>query len=408
LPPKVSEKMNTQDLVKPIARATSSKIVLMVLDGLGGLPDPKTGKTELETSRTPNLDKLAADGVCGLSVPVAYGITPGSAPGHTAIFGYDPLTVNIGRGVLEAVGIDLPIQQGDILARGNFCTIDAQGNITDRRAGRVATEVNSKLCKMLETKIDDVQISCTPVKEHRFVVSFRGANLNPDVTESDPQLVGVPPLEINALQPAAKKMAEIANKYSDFIKKTLASEHPANMALLRGFSQKPHLPSMEEIYKLKPAAIATYPMYRGLARLVGMEILKTGTTIEDEVATLREHWADYDFFFFHVKKLDAAGEDGDFARKVQGIEEIDRAMPGITALNPDVLVITGDHSTPAVLKGHSWHPVPTLLHAQYCRPDAVKTFSESECLRGGLGTFPATSIMPLALANALKLNKYGA
>jgi len=400
--------MNTQDLVKPIARSTPSKIVLMVLDGLGGLPDPRTGKSELETARKPNLDKLAAEGVCGLSVPVGYGITPGSAPGHTALFGYDPITVNIGRGVLEAVGIDFPLQHGDVLARGNFCTVDDKGNITDRRAGRVATEINVKLCQMLSTKIGDVQVICTPVKEHRFVVCFRGINLSPDVTESDPQTVGVPALEITALHPVAEKMAEVANKFSDFAKKTLAAQHPANMALLRGFSQKPHLPSMEEIYKLKPAAIATYPMYRGLARLVGMEILKTGTTIEDEVATLRENWDKFDFFFFHVKKLDAAGEDGDFARKVQGIEEIDRSIPGIMALKPDVLVVTGDHSTPAMLKGHSWHPVPTLLHGQYCRPDTVMAFNESDCLRGGLGIFPATNIMPLALANALKLSKYGA
>jgi 2,3-bisphosphoglycerate-independent phosphoglycerate mutase len=400
--------MDMQELVKPIARATPSKIVLLVLDGLGGLPDPKTGKTELETAHTPNLDKLAAEGVCGLSVSVGPGITAGSAPGHTSLFGYDPVTVKIGRGILEAVGIDFPIEHGDVLVRGNFCTIDDKGNVIDRRAGRVATEISAGLCKLLETKIGDVQVLTAPVRDHRFVIAFRGPGLSPEVTESDSQQTGIPPLSVKALVPAAGKMARVANEFASFAKKALVQKDPANMVLLRGFSQKPHLASMTDLYQLKPAVIASYPMYRGLARLVGMEILKTGATLEDEVATLKKHWSDYDFFFFHVKKLDAAGEDGDFARKVQGIEEIDRIIPGIMALNPDVIVVTGDHSTPAVLKGHSWHPVPTIIRAQYCRTDAVKEFSESGCLRGGLGTFPATDIMPLALANALKLNKYGA
>jgi 2,3-bisphosphoglycerate-independent phosphoglycerate mutase len=398
----------TQELIRSIARSTSSKIILLVLDGLGGLPDPKTGKTELETANIPNLDRLARLGVCGLSVPVGPGITPGSAPGHTALFGYDPVGVNIGRGVLEAVGIDFPGERGDVLARGNFCSVDRDGNITDRRAGRISTELNATLCPLLEMSIQDVRIIVAPVKEHRFVVAFRGTGLSPDITETDPQLTGVPPNPVTAISPQAAKTARIANQFIEISKGILKDKLPANMVLLRGFSQMPHLPSMKEIYQLKPAAIATYPMYRGLARLVGMDILDTGTTFEDEIATLKKHYNSYDFFFIHVKKPDAAGEDGDFARKVESIEEVDRSIPAIVSLKPDVIVVTGDHSTPAVLKAHSWHPIPTLINAPYCRTDAVTEFSESACLRGGLGIFPAMHIMPLALANALKLTKYGA
>ncbi len=400
--------MSKQDLIKSLARSTSSRIILLVIDGLGGLPDPKTGKTELESADIPNLNSLAKSGVCGLSVPVGAGITLGSAPGHTALFGYDPLTVSIGRGVLEAVGIDFTIKRGDVLARGNFCTVDKKGNITDRRAGRISTELNVSLCPLLEMTIDDIDILTAPVREHRFVVAFRGKGLSPQVTESDPQLEGIPPNPVKALSPRATKMASIANKFAEKAAVILKDKKPANMVLMRGFSQTPHLASMKDIYQLKAAAIATYPMYRGLARLVGMDVLSAGLTIADEVAVLKKNYNNYDFFFIHYKKTDAAGEDGHFDRKVKAIEEIDRLMPDVMSLRPDVVVVTSDHSTPALMKAHSWHPVPTILYSQYCRCDDVSEFSEKACLRGGLGIFPATDIMPLAMANALKLNKYGA
>jgi len=400
--------MFTQKLIKSLARPTPSKIILCVLDGLGGLPHPKTGKTELETANIPNLDKLAKIGVCGLSVPIEPGITPGSAPGHTALFGYDPLEVRIGRGVLEAVGIDFPVKRGDVLVRGNFCTVDKNGNITDRRAGRISTELNASLCPLLEMTIEGVHVLTAPVREHRFVIVFRGAGLSPEVTESDPQVTGVPPSPVKALSSKATKTARIADQFAKSAGVILKNKKPANMILMRGFSRSPHLSSMKEVYQLKPAAIATYPMYRGLARLVGMEILSTGTSLEDEIATLKKYYKNYNFFFLHFKKPDAAGEDGDFGRKVQTLEEIDKFIPSILNLKPDVIVITGDHSTPAILKGHSWHPVPTILYSQFCRSDEVTEFTEKACLRGGLGTFPAAQIMPLAMANALKLNKYGA
>jgi 2,3-bisphosphoglycerate-independent phosphoglycerate mutase len=401
--------MNHQELIKEISIETPSKIVMLVLDGLGGLPDPRTGKTELETAHIPNLDKLAAGGICGLADPVAPGITPGSGPGHLALFGYDPIACNIGRGALEAVGVDVELHTGDIAARGNFCTIDAKGIITDRRAGRISNEKCAELCSLLSgLRINQGQVKVYPVKEHRFVVVFHGEGLEPDVSESDPSRAGVAPLQITALRPEAAKMADTAAKFMAEAKERLADQHPANMILLRGFAKKPNFASMRELYKLDPLAIAVYPMYRGLARLVGMEVAKTGTTLEDEFKTLKQNFDKYNFFFIHVKWTDTAGEDGDFTRKVKVLEEIDDALHNVSSLKPDVLVVTGDHSTPAVLGGHSWHPVPVLICSQYCRTDAVKKFSESAFLAGGLGRIASAQIMPLALANARKLTKFGA
>jgi 2,3-bisphosphoglycerate-independent phosphoglycerate mutase len=396
-------------LMREISRSSPTKIVLIVIDGLGGLPNPEIGRTELESAHIPYLDTLTATGVCGLADPIAPGITPGSAPGHLALFGYDPISCNIGRGVLEAIGIDIELQSGDVAARGNFCTVDEKGLVTDRRAGRIATEKCNELCKLLDgISVDGVNISVYPVREHRFVAVFHGRNLVPDVTESDPQQTGFAPLLISALNPEAAKLADTANRFIARAKEILAKQHPANMVLLRGFSRQPDLPTMSEIYKLKPLAIAVYPMYRGLARLVGMDIARTGTTLIDEFTALKQNYNKYDFFFLHIKWTDSAGEDGDFGRKVDVLEQIDKALPVVVNMEPDVLVITGDHSTPAMLGGHSWHPVPVLICAKYCRPDDVSEFSEPAFLRGGLGRLNATQIMPLAMANALKLNKFGA
>jgi len=401
--------MDNLELIKPISRSSPTRIVLLVIDGLGGLPDPQTGKTELETANTPNLDQLATRGICGLIDPVGPGITPGSAPGHLALFGYDPVSFNIGRGVLEALGVDFDLQQGDVAARGNFCTVDETGLVTDRRAGRISTEKCAELCQLLDgLVIDEVKLFVCPVKEHRFIVIFRGEGLASEVSDSDPQQIGVAPKVVTALRPEAGRLASITNQFITQAKATLAGHHPANMVLLRGFSKRPQFPTMGEVYKLKPAAIASYPMYRGLAKLVGMQVLETGATIEDEFNTLKQNYTNYDFFFLHIKGTDSAGEDGDFTRKVKIIEQIDRAIANLITMEPDVIVVTGDHSTPALLKGHSWHPVPILLYSKWCRPDKASEFSESACLLGGLGRFPATQIMLLAMANALKLDKFGA
>lgn len=401
--------MNYLELIKSISVSSSTRIVLVVIDGLGGLPSLETGKTELESAVTPNLDRLATEGICGLVDPVSPGITPGSGPGHLGLFGYDPLNFEIGRGALEAVGIDFDLKPRDIAARGNFCSVDKKGVVTDRRAGRISSEKCVELCRLLDgMEIGNVIIFVCPVREHRFVAVFRGRDLTADVTETDPQKVGVAPLLSIALRPEGDRMADVVNRFVTKARTILSKYYPANMVLLRGFAAKPVIPTMSEIYKLKPAAIACYPMYRGLARLVGMEVLDAGSAIEDEFNTLKHNYKDFDFFFLHIKGTDSAGEDGDFKRKVKIIEQVDSALPELIDMSPDVVAVTADHSTPALLGGHSWHPVPFLLHSKWCRPDKVTRFSESACLMGGLGRFPATQIMTLAMAHALKLNKFGA
>ena len=395
--------------MKRLCWTSPSKIVLLVIDGLGGLPHPETGETELESATSPNLNRIARDSICGLTDPVGPGITPGSAPGHLAIFGYDPVQYHIGRGVLEALGIDVELKPDDIVARGNFCTVDDKGIITHRRAGRISTDKSTVLCRLLSNiNIERAEISVVPVKEHRFVLILRGTALSPELGDSDPQQIGQAPKKIEALSPQAQKTAEIANEFVSQASSLLQGKTPANMVLLRGFSRRPHIPSMSEIYKLKPAAIAIYPMYRGLARLVGMKVLPDGESITDQLNNLHRYYTKYDFFFIHFKSTDARGEDGDFPAKVRAIEELDKALPGLLSLDPDVLIVTGDHSTPATLAMHSWHPVPFMLKSKWCRPDDVTEFSERACLAGGMGRFPATEIMPLGMANALKLAKFGA
>ncbi len=401
--------MDRMSHISQLAITSPGKIVLVVMDGLGGLPDPATGRTELETAATPNLDRLAREGLCGLSEPLGPGLTPGSGPGHLGLFGYDPFAFVIGRGILEALGIDFPLEKGDVAARGNFCTVNEKGVITDRRAGRISTEVCRKLCQELAgIKLPGVEALVAAVEGHRFLLVLRGPSLRSELSDSDPQQVGLPPRDVEALSPEAGPAAVLVNQWLEKARAVLAGHHPANMALLRGFSEMPRLPSMQESFKLNPVAIAAYPMYRGLARLVGMKVVSCERDLEDEFATLERHFREHDFLFLHVKKTDTAGEDGDFPRKARAIEEVDGLMPRVMALEPDVIVVTGDHSTPARMKAHSWHPVPFLLHSPLCRPDDVTEFSERACARGALGRFPAVDIMPLALAHAQKLAKYGA
>ena len=391
-----------------LVQETPSRIVLLVIDGLGGLPHPTTGKTELESAHTPHLDALAQKSSLGLTEPVGPGITPGSGAGHLALFGYDPVRYDVGRGVLEALGIDFELQPGDVAVRGNFCRVDPAGVIQDRRAGRLADEAAAQLCqKLSQITPDGVQLFVRPVKEHRFVLVLRGEGVGAGVTDSDPQKEGLRPLEVRAKDPQGEKTAALANR---FVRQALArlQGEEANMVLLRGFSQTPHWPSLRERFRLRPAAIAAYPMYRGLARLVGMEVLPPPSGIAGTFRALETSFREYNYFFVHIKDADVAGEDGDFECKVQAIEEVDREIPRLLALKPEVLIVTGDHSTPAVLKGHSWHPVPFLLFSPTCRPDGIKEFGERACARGSLGRFPALDVLPLALAHARKLNKYGA
>jgi len=397
------------DLIKPLAIRNESKIVLAVADGLGGLPIERGGSTELEAAATPQLDALAADNVCGLSIPVLPGITPGSGPGHLGLFGYDPLQHQIGRGVLEALGIDFELQPNDVAARGNFCTVDADGVIIDRRAGRISSEAARELvAKLQQIRVPGAEVFVEPVREYRFVLVLRGAEAAADVDDTDPGRTGVPPLEPRARNPESEPTAQLIGQFIAKAAEILKDDHPANMVTLRGIGRRPPIPPMEEVYGVRAAAIAVYPMYRGLARLVGMTILDAGTTWAEQTQALREHWPDFDFFFLHYKYTDAAGEDGDFQRKVRCIEEFDGQLPRIVELGPDVLIVTGDHSTPARLRSHSWHPVPVLLAAESCRPDEVQSFGERPCLQGGLGQLEAKYLLPLALAHAGRLAKFGA
>jgi 2,3-bisphosphoglycerate-independent phosphoglycerate mutase len=401
--------MTEHELVRELAEKNGSKIVMLVADGLGGLPMEPHGRTELETANTPNLDRLASRGTSGLSVPVLPGITPGSGPGHLGLFGYDPLAFKIGRGALEATGIGFELGPKDVAARGNFCTLDSSGLISDRRAGRIPSEESFKVVERLQAvKIPGVETFVKPVKEHRFVVVFRGEGLDGAVADTDPQTTGVAPLDPSPVTPAAQRTAEIAKEFVRQARAILADEKKANGMVLRGFAAKPQLPSYIDLYGLRAAAIAVYPMYKGLAQLAGMTLVGKAQSLDEQIDELAKCWNDYDFFFLHFKYTDSTGEDGAFEQKVKRIEELDRAMPRIEKLGPDVLIVTGDHSTPSKLKSHSWHPVPTLLWADTCRPDGLEKFSERDCLRGGFGQFPAKHLMLLAMAHALRFGKYGA
>ncbi len=402
--------MDLHALIKPLLQKNDSKIVMYVADGLGGLPQQPGGKTELETAATPNLDKLATEGVLGGSLPVAHGISPGSGPGHLGLFGYDPVQFLIGRGALEATGIGFKLEQGDVAIRANCCTLDAAGNIADRRAGRIPTEESTPIVEKLaaNVKIDGVEVIVKPVKEHRFVVVFRGSGLSGNVADTDPQATGVPPLAAVARDDASQKTAKICDEFIAQVKGLLKDEPKANCCTLRGITGKPNIASFEEVYGLRAAAIAVYPMYKGLASLVGMDIVGEAQTLEEQMAVLKENWDQYDFFFIHFKYTDSTGEDGAFHAKVKRTEEYDAAVPAIMDLGPDVFIATGDHSTPAMLASHSWHPVPTLLWAKHCRCDGATSFGEQQCLTGGLGTFEAKNLMTLAMANAGRLAKFGA
>jgi 2,3-bisphosphoglycerate-independent phosphoglycerate mutase len=405
------------ELLQDLTRDNKTKMLLVVLDGLGGIPIPElNGQTELEAAKTPNLDDLAQRSSLGLIHPVLPGVTPGSSAGHLALFGYEPLEWVIGRGVLEALGTGFSLQPQDVAVRGNFATLAYQnGNpvIIDRRAGRPATTETANICARLQDairQINGVEVIIRPVKEHRFVAIFRGANLDARLSDTDPQKEGVAPLSVRSLTQAAEPTAEIAAEFIRQAAAALGEEKKINYPLLRGFSQLPNLPSLANLYGLKAVAIAVYPMYRGLASLVGMEVLDcSGETIEAELNILKDHWSDFDYFFLHIKGTDSKGEDGNYQGKMAVLEDFDRQLPHILSLKPDVLVITGDHSTPARLKSHSWHPVPFLLHSPFVRCDHdVSGFNELACRRGSLGNFRAVYTMSLMLAHAGRLDKFSA
>ncbi|MCR4395608.1 MAG: 2,3-bisphosphoglycerate-independent phosphoglycerate mutase [Candidatus Saccharicenans sp.] len=401
--------MKWETLARELVQPTDSKIILLVMDGLGGLP--VNGRTELEAAHKPNLDETARRGVCGLTDPVFMGITPGSGPAHLSLFGYDPLRYQLGRGILESLGTGVEVGREDVVARGNFATL-RDGLVVDRRAGRISTEENGRLCQDINRQLPElngIKVSLYPGKEHRFVLKLSGPGLSDALSDADPQKEGKPAIPARALAPEAEFTAGLVNLFLEQLKTVLAGEPKANYALLRGFSKFPsHLPSMPELYQIKPAAIASYPMYRGLTRLLGMEVLEVGPDTGDIFSVLERNYDRYNFFYLHYKKTDSAGEDGRYEDKVKAIEEIDAYLPRLWQLRPEVLVVTSDHSTPSVLKSHSWHPNPFVLVSDRAPADEVNRFTEKDCARGSLGRFPALQAMPLMLACALKLKKFGA
>lgn len=405
--------MELLNTLKQLRKRPKGKIVLIVFDGLGGVPREPGGPTELESAKKPNLDAIAREGFCGLLDNVLPGLTPGSGPAHLSLFGYDPLVYDIGRGLLGALGIGFPIQLGDIAIRVNFCTLDPKtGIVTDRRAGRIPTETNQKLVALLNAgiKIPGCEVFVRTEKEHRACVVFRAPDLYDAIAETDPQSEGVePPRPAVALDARSEKAARIAAEFARQATEILKDHYPANGILMRGYARYEKLPLLTEIYDMRFAAIATYPMYRGVASLVGMEVMPdAGETIADEFACLERHYADYDFFFLHIKKTDSYGEDGNWEAKVHVIEEADALIPRVRALNPAVLCVTADHSTPCVLRAHSWHPVPVAICAKWGRPDNVGEFSERACAGGELGRMRGIHLMPILVAHALGLEKYGA
>jgi 2,3-bisphosphoglycerate-independent phosphoglycerate mutase len=406
--------MNLDSLYSELTLKTNAKLVLLVLDGLGDLAtQDQHYLTPLEAATTPNLDKLAKDSAQGRMIPVAPGITPGSGPGHLGLFGYDPLEFQVGRGVIEALGLGVELRPGDVSARANFATLDDKGIVTDRRAGRIATEICEKLCAKLAAKIKklgDTDVIIQAGKEHRFVVVFRGKGLEGPLTDADPNREGfaVPTVhprdEKNAGQ---KKMAALIADFYKAALPILAGEKPANGFLMRGIAHQPHIPLFEERYKLKPACLAVYPMYKGLAQLVGMKKIEA-QTIQQQFELYLKEYDNYDFFFIHYKYTDKAGEDGDFDAKMKAIEYLDAALPIFLRRKPDVLVVTGDHSTPVALKGHSWHPQPVLLHSAFSGSDKLERFTETGANLGSLGVFESKYLIRLMQANARMFDKFGA
>ena len=398
------------DVIRSLLNQSEGKIFLLIFDGLGGLPDPTTGRTELETARTPNLDRWAREGATGLVDPVGPGITPGSGPAHLALFGYDPIRDNVGRGVLSALGAGLKLTSRDVAARINFATRAADGTIRDRRAGRISSEEGRRVAEILArgVSIPDAEVTVSAEKEHRAVVVFRGDGLAGNVKDTDPQHTGVPAHEAEALDDASRKTAKVANQFVEQARKLLRSEPAANEVLLRGFAGWDPPDSFEHKFGLRAAAIAMYPMYLGLARLVGMRALPQMPSIEAEFDALAIALENNDFVFLHVKQTDSAGEDGDFARKAQVLEEVDALLALVNDAHPDLIIVTGDHSTPAAMRSHSWHPVPILFRGGHTFVDDTTEFGETACRRGALGRFPSCHILPQALATVGRLDKFGA
>jgi 2,3-bisphosphoglycerate-independent phosphoglycerate mutase len=396
--------MQLRDLVND----NPAHLVLLVIDGLGGYADARQD-SELEAATTPNLDQLAAEGACGLARPAGPGITVGSGPGHLALFGYDPLQYDLGRGLLSAIGLGVEVRPGDVAARGNLAFLDDEGRVTDRRAGRIDDDRARAIVGHLQQQVglDDVEVTFEHVSEHRVLLVLRGEGLVPHVEDLDPQRTGVPPREPATTSPEGERLAEVLQQLDAAIR-TALTDQDADTVLFRGFDTLHELPSMQDRFRLRPATVATYPMYRGVAQLVGMDALPVVGSLAEQIELMSANWDPYDFLFAHEKAADRAGHDGDREAKIAAIEAVDAVIPDLVALGPDVLAITGDHAAPTQLRGHSWHPVPTLLWGDKVGRDDVQRFGERACAAGMLGHLRTQDLLPLMLASAGRLEKYGA
>ncbi|MFP3854634.1 MAG: 2,3-bisphosphoglycerate-independent phosphoglycerate mutase [Anaerolineales bacterium] len=403
--------MANLELMRRLQDPNETKIVLLILDGLGGLSEESGGPTELEAATKPNMDRLAKEGTLGQIIPVRRGITPGSGPAHLALFGYDPVEHEVGRGVLEVTGIGMQVESGDVAARGNFCTVDENGKITDRRAGRLSTEEARPLVEKLQSiELEGVSAEVRVLREYRVGLVLRGEDLHPNIADTDPLEVGEKPLTAEPLDEKSERAAKYVNQWVEEARRILSDQPKANALTLRGFSTNPRLPQIQDIYGLDPACIAVYPMYRGVSALVGMKVIQfEGEDPTDEFSALAREWDNHNYFFVHIKKPDSLGEDGAFHKKADYIGKVDKALDQILELEPDVLAITGDHSTPSRIRYHSWHPVPLLVWAPAtAREDDQSTFGETNCTHGGLGTFPSSELMPILMAHARRIKKFGA
>ena len=405
--------MDHQQLLARLAHRNDSRLVLLVLDGVGDLRTGSQPKTALEAASLPNFDTLAQHSALGRVIPVATGVTPGSGPGHLSLFGYDPTTpaADIGRGVLEALGLGLEVAPGQVAVRCNFATADAVGNLTDRRAGRIPSSECQRLCDKIQQRLGDytdLSVQIHAGEEHRFVLILTGDGLTHEIADTDPQETGVPPLQPQPLTEAATQSAARIAKLIEAVSRIVADEPQANRVLLRGFSVLPDLPSLTELHQIRCGAFAGYPLYRGVAAACGMEVVPCGKEFTDVLTSVEEAWDRYDYFFLHVKQTDKAGEDGDLAKKIQVLEQVDAQIPRLLELEPTVLAVTGDHSTPAPMFAHSWHPVPLLLHGPNCFVDSSQEYTETAATTGHVGTIPSRELMGLMLANAGRLAKFGA
>ena len=404
------------------------KVVLVIIDGLGDRPISELkDQTPLEAANTPNLDYFATNGITGIMNAIDVGIRPGSDTSHLAIFGYDPETHYTGRGIFEAAGIGMELKKGDIALRGNFATVTEDLIIVDRRAGRI--ENVSKLADALNgMKIDGVRFFVKAGVMHRAGVVLRGSNLSHMVSDNDPHEVGVKVKQVKALDNTeeAKFTASVINKFLEEAHKIL-KEHEvnkkrrkerlleANYILLRGASKLTHFEPFEKKYKLKACCIAGAGLYKGIAKVLGMDVLQvkgaTGTANTDinaKFIAAKKALAKYDFVFVHIKYADNYAEDGNVFGKLKFIEKIDDALIHLIGIKDTLIVITADHSTPCKLKAHSGDPVPIVMFGEGVRTDKVKEFNERSCMQGGLGRIKGKDLMNEILNLIGKAKLYGA